>query len=1141
MKRLDLSGTMELLRRKSLPTSICRLVADLLECGMHNEGMFLSLGDVLSELMQIMNEPEIFVHEENNIGHVTLDFDENNLYGRNDTLTTLIQAALTAPLLSESDMSSVVLIGGHPGAGKSRLVNTIKEPIRKRGWHFLDCKFDRLSQNQPLSTISSSFDDFFRSLAKMRSELEDGELTDADLHHLIGSMTASMERHLSASGIVFLGNLIPSMKSLFPEIFRRVVANEDDSDDDQIQKHDRSNKRAVSNIVAGNEGVDVISDDERSIDSDNDNNDDDDDDDCLVSRSTKNRLHYLFQKLTQAISSPGAPIMLFLDDLQWADKESLELLTTLVVDVDPLSNEEDADQRCICFVLAFRNNDDCENQKLVKCINAIEESDATQVTRIQLDGMSVQGTNAMIATALKLPIRLTRPLADVVHQKTLGNPLFVKEFLTMLCEDRSLVYSLQEKRWLWTIDNIYRKSMNKDLALVLSEKLLRMPRDVQETLTFVSCFGKRVRKEVLSISSCDAEEYSRLLACLEAAVDENMLEEDNECYAFPHDLIQQAAYERVSQEQACSYHFNIGVQILQNSVFNGQADPVSLVSFTALDQILAAKSVTVSEPALRVPLAALFLRAGRYSLRVAAFPSALTYFERGTSFMGDDGWELNFELSLRLHESACHACYLNALPEKVQEYVEKVLSHTDNFMDRVKCHYMAMRTLASTGRIKKAISKFFEAMKELGEEFPDNVDSSLLVSTLTDMKNQLSKYSLEDFQKAPKMTDKRKQWAIIFMGSISPYIFMLSPMLSPMISVRIVSLSLRYGLTTESAFGLFMYSYGIGCVLQDIDEGHRWIKTSRMMLERFNATSQYPKLKIVQYAFLIYLKEPFQSITNVLLDCRQDTMRVGDIEYAIFNSLWHCQFAALTGEQLLRVEKGCDTLSKEMIRLKQTQSILDNASMHNMTLQLIGSSKNPFALPGVAFKDEDEALEFVEKSGNKTTAYSMYTYRVVTACFFQRYEYAAKIIEKYHSKIGNENFRVHTVIYKFYEGLVAFYMNRSQPDVDMWRKIGDKAIRNYQTWAKHSGWNFENKLLLLEAESLFSKGEYDSAEKKYVASIESARRHKFVHEEGLAMAMFSNYFKIFGNAGKKNEYLDGAFGCYEKWGAFGVVGHLRGN
>ncbi|KAL7465110.1 hypothetical protein ACHAXS_009397 [Conticribra weissflogii] len=117
-------------------------------------------------------------------------------------------------------------------------------------------------------------------------------------------------------------------------------------------------------------------------------------------------------------------------------------------------------------------------------------------------------------------------------------------------------------------------------------------------------------------------------------------------------------------------------------------------------------------------------------------------------------------------------------------------------------------------------------------------------------------------------------------------------------------------------------------------------------------------------------------------------------------------------------------------------------------------------------------------------------------------------------------------------------MARSQPNVNKWLEIGERAIQSHKTWVKHSEWNFENKLLLLEAELLYLKGKYVSAEKKYISSIESAHRHKFVHEEGLAMDRISSYYKFRGNVGKETEYLNGAFSCYETWGALGLLKHL---
>jgi len=828
--------------------------------------------------------------------------------------------------------------------------------------------------------------------------------------------------------------------------------------------------------------------------------------------------------------------MLFLDDLQWADKESLELLTSLIVDVDQL----DSHQRCISFVVTYRSNEKDKNQSLVDCIESIERSNATQVTRMQLGGMDIEGTNAMIADALKLPIRLTRPLSVAVHQKTLGNPLFVKVFLTMLFEEHAISYSFKKKRWLWDMNIIHQRSMDRELAAILSEKLLSMSREVQETLTFVACFGMRIRKDVLSMASYDSEEASRILSCLKIAVKESILDEDDEYFSFPHDLIQQAAYERVHEKELRSYHFSIGLQILKKAIHTTRAEPLSLVAFIALEQIIMAKDMTVPDPKVRMSLALLFLRAGKHSIQVAAFPSALSYFERGLSFLGEDGWELNHELSLRLHESMCHACYLNALPDRVPAYTDMVISHADDFMDQVKCHHITMQTLASTGNFQKAFDKFFEVMKQLGEELSPNVDPSIIFPAMYATKNDLSKYSTKDLMNIPKMTDKRKQWAMTFMDSIIPCVFVISPLFLPTIANRMMSLSIRCGLTKESSFGLYAYCYCLGCMLQDIDEGYHWIKVTRLMLERFNATELCPKLKLVQYSFLIYMKEPLQSVTNVLFHCREDIMMVGDVEYAILSAHFHCQFAVLTGASLSNAEKECDSLSMEMFRLKQTQSILENASIHHMVLQLIGSDKDPFAIPGITYKDEDEVLDHLESSGNVVFANSIYIHRVVTACFFRRYEYAADMIEKYHSEVGKGSLVLSAVMYAFFEGLVAFRMARSRPnDEQKWLVKGESAIQRYETWTTHSEWNFENKFLLLEAESLFSQCNYDSAEKKYIASIESARRHKFIHEQGLALDLLASLYKLRGDSDKETECLEGAYGCYETWGAHGLLSHIR--
>ncbi len=211
-----------------------------------------------------------------------------------------------------------------------------------------------------------------------------------------------------------------------------------------------------------------------------------------------------------------------------------------------------------------------------------------------------------------------------------------------------------------------------------------------------------------------------------------------------------------------------------------------------------------------------------------------------------------------------------------------------------------------------------------------------------------------------------------------------------------------------------------------------------------------------------------------------------------------------------------------------------------MVLHLIGSDKNPFDFPEISFKDENEVLDEAESSGKIVHANSIYTNRVMRAFFFRNYGYAKEMTEKYAALVGNESLRFQTIFYVFYRGLLAFRLARSEGDREYLLSSGEKSITSYQTWVMHSKWNFENKLLLLEAECDFANREYESAEKKYLASIDSARRHKFIHEEGLAMDLLASFYNERGDVEKGLEYLDGSFSCYEKWGASGLLKHLRG-
>ncbi len=211
--------------------------------------------------------------------------------------------------------------------------------------------------------------------------------------------------------------------------------------------------------------------------------------------------------------------------------------------------------------------------------------------------------------------------------------------------------------------------------------------------------------------------------------------------------------------------------------------------------------------------------------------------------------------------------------------------------------------------------------------------------------------------------------------------------------------------------------------------------------------------------------------------------------------------------------------------------------LHITVLKLMGSNKDPFdALSGaIPVKNEDQLLQFALRSGKHAIAQSIYLNKMFVVFWFRRYEEAGELALKYDS---SRMFGVADALHVFYRTLIALHLARRNSDDAKWVEVAEKGLASFRMWAQHSSWNFEHRLLLIEAEWHYAKGELESAEPKYKAAIESARSHRMVNEEGLWNELLSYFYDSNGNAEDSKEHLKEARSCYEKWGATALVDRI---
>lgn len=652
LRKASISSLDEHLMSFGVPRNLCQLIVDLIGWEGGNEDTKIrSIEEVAEELIQIISKPNLFLYENteeaDNKGQLRFG---NTLYGRRNESATFLRAATLVSLdTMETHAKQLILVEGLPGAGKSHFVESLITSS-DFGWIYIHAKFD--PQSQPLSVLTSAFNRFFARVLANRSEIE-----------YVARVVSSLQRNLSSSAIVSLCGMLPSIQILFPSVLRRVVSDED---------------------LSAQNGAVV------------------DDEFASGSHMSRMRLNFLFRKLINAICSIERPLALFFDDLQWADDRCMEILSALM-ERDHLQELEDNDDTNNClFIGSFRSYE--ANDNLLSYFDLIEQSPLVDVTKIQLGGLSIADSNFMISEALRLPTRLTSPLNELVQRKTTGNPFHIITFIQSLVKDSILSYSLSKHRWVWDVEAVISTPIDKTALDLLARKFSQLPDNTMDALKVLSCLGPKVDDALMTYLYTSPESRSEFIACLDLAVGEFILQKNgDDTYSFVHDMLKQLAYSVMSEEEKGKNHFWIGMQFIAHA--SADTNEFNAITFSTVDQINSANSFGVTEEALHIKFAELNLKAGRISLDVSDFQSALSYMKAGVSLL--NGWQGGdyYDLSLQLHESAALVSYLNTDIELMKKYLTILFENANCFEDRLHGYIVMIKSLLGVQKQGDAMKK----------------------------------------------------------------------------------------------------------------------------------------------------------------------------------------------------------------------------------------------------------------------------------------------------------------------------------------------------------------------------------------------------------------------------------------------------
>lgn len=856
----------------------------------------------------------------------------------------------------------------------------------------------------------------------------------------------------------------------------------------------------------------------------------------------QHRFQYVLRRFLLALTDEAHPLALFVDDLQWADPASLELLTTL------MSNR---DAKYLLVIGAYRSEELASAHALQLCLDELLRARAP-LGKIELGPLGEPALEALVSDALGMPPERVRPLSHYVWERTQGNALFVRQLLRSLYEDGVVRFNQQVGAWEWDLRRHELGQASLDVLDLFGAKTARLEPETREALIRGAYLGSRFDVAVLAtVLDLSPTEVGGRLG---PAVREGLLlpvgaghryvaaglsldEGQSASYVFPHDRVQQAVYSLVQPSERPALHLEIGRHLRSGAeVAGGRAgDRI----FQVVYQLNSGRAL-LTDAAERRELARINLEAGLAAKRSAAYAAALDYLSIGIEVCGEDGWDRDYELELQLHSEAAECAYLSAAPERMATHTESVLSHGRSILEKMPVFLLLVDAYTSHNRLNDALAKGLEALEALGVTFPRSPKLPHVMLGLGRTKLLLAGKDVPALARQRRMVDPHKLEAMLLLERMVPPAYMSGSMLFPLLVFSMVDLSVKYGNSPLSAFGYASFAITLSGVLGDIRSGAAFGKLGYETLEHTRAETFRVKVLFVLYVFIEHWTEPLASCAAPLLGAYRAGMQAGNLVGATWSAYYRLLWLYFTARPLAELEREAATYSAIFHDLGQTAAYRRNDMLRQVMLNLMGQSADPVAFSGETYQDDE--IESLTASGDDATSRFFYYFNKQMLCFlFGRHAEAVSHGDRARELLESVVGLPDLVFWAFWDALSRIRQAEASPAALRRKLLGEaqKQQKKLAKWGRYGPANYQHKHDLVLAELCRVKGEAARARELYDRALEGAAKHGYVQEAALAAELAARFHESSGRRPLGSWYLERARRDYLQWGAIAKADALE--
>jgi predicted ATPase/transcriptional regulator with GAF, ATPase, and Fis domain len=837
----------------------------------------------------------------------------------------------------------------------------------------------------------------------------------------------------------------------------------------------------------------------------------------------QNRFRYVLQSFVAASARPDHPLVLFLDDLQWVDGSTLDVLEAL------LSAPE---VRHLLVICAFRENEPGAERLLAWAGQRAIARDL-RLHHVSLRPLSSDDLAEFLQATFRGRATDIAPVARLVYKKTDGNPFFVIQFLQALEQEGLIGFDRSLGRWSFRTDAIARAAMTENIIDLMSRQLRRLSGDAQEALALAACIGNTFDWNTFAVAT--RQPLEQVTAGLSEGLQAGLIymtggagaQARGPVYAFLHDRVQQAAYALIPEEQKKPVHLDVGRLLLA-----GYSADVPDERLFEIVNHLNIGAALIDDPSERVKVARLNLSAGAKAKTSAAYPAAAAYLDAGTSLLDDGCWGSEYPLMFELHLEAAECHYLAGSFDRAEDYFGRLEQRARSPRDLASVQALRIVLYENQSRWAEAVARGREGLALFDLTVPergDDIDAAL-EREIAAVEHALAGRPIAALVDLPVAADPDVRIVMRLLTNLwAPAYISGDGRLARLLSAILVRLSLVHGNTEDSAYGYVTHAITVGPVRRDYRSALEWGELALAVNERFADTTRRAKIHQQFHAHVCLWRRPFAACIPHAQEARRIGIETGDFTYAGYGAMTESWPALLIARSLDGFVRTYSPALALLERFKMPDFLAAHRVVLNWARALQGMTASPLSLSDDTF---DEGA-FVARYEGQNAFFMAFreTARLHLALLLENYDVALEAARR--GREGALAGTIWPVLIDFWGALAAAgaYAGASEHDRRAYERHLAGTEQRLGELAHNCPENFRCPWLLVSAEIARMRNDLLGATRLCDEALEWARHTGNIQHEALAGELAGRVWLARQRPSIAASFIADAHRTYLAWGA----------